>query len=385
MLFNIKSSTNFSGFYIVFEGSTMVEKPGWYGLSHLMEHLVCKSFEHLQDVFQQKNIKWNAYTSSSEVVFFMTGLDRHISAHKKEFLELILSYSPTQAQLDNEKKIVLEEYKRAFSSQMQSHYLNLQRKMFNYYDAIGLRSDIENFTLEDCNYYLDKYLKSPTKIINISQNHEFLIDIPFREKPELKNFEIQNNTEFYKIKSDEHTLVPDGKIPLELINDFKNKSNIILSSPVIKNDFAKIDFLCEMAGSGLNSPLYKEVREKLGLVYNLFCFNDGFNEENSMIIIGTDTSNNNVEKVISTIKNILDNKTTYLTQERFDIIKDRYKTKIEEAEILNHTEFRKYIQPDNWAIEKIIDTITLDEILAIADKYLNWDKIRVSVDKSEFE
>ena len=110
MIVNVKSSTGLSGFYIIFEGSTMNEKNGHKGLSHLLEHLVCKSFEHLQNVFQQKNIKWNAYTSSTEVVFFMRGLDRHINFHKKEFLDLILSYEPTQEQLDNEKKIVLEEY-----------------------------------------------------------------------------------------------------------------------------------------------------------------------------------------------------------------------------------------------------------------------------------
>ena len=62
----------------------MNEKPGWYGISHLMEHLVCKSFDHLQDVYQQKNIKWNAYTSNTEVVFYMKGLDRHINEYKKE-------------------------------------------------------------------------------------------------------------------------------------------------------------------------------------------------------------------------------------------------------------------------------------------------------------
>jgi len=136
MIVNIKSETGLSGFYIVFDGSTMVEKPGWFGISHLMEHLVCKSFEHLRDIFQQKDITWNAYTGSDEICFFMTGLDRHINTHKREFLDFILNYEPTQEQLDNEKRVVLEEYKRAFNSQLQSHYLNLQRKLFNYYDAI---------------------------------------------------------------------------------------------------------------------------------------------------------------------------------------------------------------------------------------------------------
>ena len=47
MIINLKSQNDLSGFYIVYEGSTNLEKPGWYGLSHLMEHLLCKTFFHL--------------------------------------------------------------------------------------------------------------------------------------------------------------------------------------------------------------------------------------------------------------------------------------------------------------------------------------------------
>jgi len=94
MIVNVKSETGLSGFYIIFDGSTMNEKPGWFGLSHCLEHLVCKSFEHLQNTYQQKSVEWNAYTSNTNVVFFMKGLDRHINEFKNEFLKLILSYEP---------------------------------------------------------------------------------------------------------------------------------------------------------------------------------------------------------------------------------------------------------------------------------------------------
>ena len=385
MITNVTSQTGLSGFYIIFDGSTMNEKPGWYGLSHLMEHLVCKSFEHLQNTYQQKNIKWNAYTSNGEVVFFMRGLDRHINAHKKEFLELILSYEPTQEQLDNEKKIVLEEYKKSFNSQVESHYLNLQRKMFNYYNAIGLRSDIENFTLQDCKDYLNLFCKKPTKIINVSKYNNFETDVQFREKPELKPFEIKNYTNLHIITSDDETNVPEGMIPLELINDYKNKVSIINSSPIITKDLAYVSFLCEMLGSGLNSPLYKEVREKLGLVYNISCYNDRLNDKCSMIGISTDTSKKNIEIVQNQIKYVLENKEKFLTQERFDIIKDSYITRLEESEWLNYANIKRYIDEPEWLVENIINDITLKDVHNLVDQYLNWDVIYKSVDKTEFE
>jgi predicted Zn-dependent peptidase len=385
MITNVKSSTGLSGFYIIFEGSTMVEKNGHKGLSHLLEHCICKSFEHLQNIYQQKNIKWNAYTSNEEVVFYMRGLDRHINSHKKEFLDLILSYEPTQEQLDNEKKIVLEEYKKSFNSQIEAHYMNLQRKRFNYYNAIGLRSDIEKFTLQDCKDYLKKFYKKPTKIINISKFNDFEHPAKFRKKPNVKPFQIKDYDNLHIITSDEETDVPEGMIPLEIINNFKNKVSIINTSPIITKNFAYASFLCEMLGSGLNSPLYKEVREKLGLVYSIHCYNDKLNDKSSMIGISTDTSNKNIDIVQNQIKMVLENKEKYLTQERFDIVKDSYLTKIEESEILNYSSIRKYIDDPEWLIETIINDVTLQDVYDLVDQYLDWNKLYKSVDKTEFE
>ena len=384
MILNVKSETGLSGFYIIFDGSTMNEKPGWYGLSHLMEHLVCKSFEHLQDIYQEKNIKWNAYTSNDAVVFYMKGLDRHINAHKKEFLDLILGYEPDQEKLDNEKKIVLEEYKMSFNGQGEAHYLNLHRKIFNYYNAIGLRSDIENFTLQDCKEYLDLYYKNPTKIINISKFNDFESDVEFRIPDDFEPFEIKINNNLHIIESDDETCVPDGMIPLEIINDYKNKVSILNCSPIITKDFAYIQFLCDMLGSGLNSPLYKEVREKLGLVYSISCFVDRFNPTSCAISIMTDTSNKNIEIVQNQIKGVIENKEKFLTQERFDIIKENHITRLEESEILNYSNISKYMDDPEWRIENIIHKITLQDVHDMVDKYLNWNDIYKSIDKTEF-
>ena len=385
MIVNAKSETGLSGFYVIFDGSTMNEKPGWYGISHLLEHLKCKSIDHLQNLYQQKNIKWNAYTSNDCVVFYMRGLDRHINEHKKEFLDLLLSYEPTQEQLDNEKKIVMEEYKMSFNSQGSAHYMNLQRKMFGYYNAIGLRSDIENFTLQDCKEYLDLFYKKPTRIINISKYNDFESDVEFREKVEAKPFEIKMNMNLYTITSDDETDVPEGMIPLEIITDYKNKISILNSSPILTKDFAYASFLCEMLGSGLNSPLYKEVREKLGLVYSISCFVDKLNNTSCTIGIMTDTSLKNIETVQNQIKNVLENKEEFLTQERFDIVKDSYITKLEESEILNYSNVGKYMDESEWRIESIINTISLQDVYNVVDEYLNWDNMYKSIDKTEFE
>jgi len=379
---NIKNEIELSSFYIIFNGSTMNEKPGWYGISHLMEHLVCKSFEHLQDDFQRYGISWNAYTDNTEIVFHMSGLDEWVNKYKYEFLNSILSYEPTEEELENEKKIVLEEYKDSFNEQIYSHWLNLDRKLFNYYGPIGLRTDIENFTLNDCKNFLELTYKKPSKIINVSKYNDFNQPIDLKTPIEYEPFKFVNN-EFFYIKNDDD-IVPDNKIPLELINDFKSKESIINVSEIITEDFPYIDFTCSMLGDGLNSPLYQEIRENNGLSYYIGCYNKKLNNNSSVINIYTETSPENVEKVQQLIYHVLSNKEKYLTQDRFDIIKDNYIVKIKKNNILVHDRLNKYINPDKWNIENIIYDITLDDVYNIIDKYFNFEKYYKSIYNKEF-
>jgi hypothetical protein len=78
------------------------------------------------------------------------------------------------------------------------------------------------------------------------------------------------------------------------------------------------------------------------------------------------------------------NKELYLNQERFDIIKDGYLTKLEESQILNYSNIYKYMNEPEWLMENIINDITLKDVHDIVDKYLNWNNIYKSIDITEF-
>ena len=179
MVVNLKSQTDLSGFYIIYYGSTLLEERGNYGISHLMEHLMCKNFEHLREDFEKEGIDWNAYTSSNEIVFYFTGLDRYLSKRRNELVDLMSDFNISKQQFENERKIVLEEYSDYFSDQTESHMLNLTRKLFNVYDPIGLREDLESLKFMDCLNFFEKQFAQPSKIINVSPKSLFKYDGPF--------------------------------------------------------------------------------------------------------------------------------------------------------------------------------------------------------------
>jgi predicted Zn-dependent peptidase len=368
MIINLKSKTDLSGFYVVYEGSTNLEKKGWYGISHLMEHLMCKNFDHLQEDFDRDGIDWNAYTSSNEIVFYLTGLDEKVNKWKGEFMDLLSQFNVTKEQFENERNIVLEEYMDAFNDQTQSHQMNLSRKLFNDYDPIGLKEDLENLKFMDCLNFFELQYSKPTKIINISKNKEYKNrEVDFVEREIIKPLEFGNHN-----------------VSLELNNDFKDKSSLVMLSPVINEDFAYVHFINAMLSLGLKSPLYQEVREKKGLVYYIHCYQSRMNKQ-GLLNIATQTSNKNFDKVVDSIKTVITNPDKFLTKERFNLVKDFYNVRRQKDEILRYKNVNQWISPSGWSIYDILDTVNLKKIKEVYEKYYQFDKFYISNDKKEFK
>jgi len=371
----IKSLVPLSGFFIVYHGSVMNEKKGIYGISHLMEHLLCKGIFPLLEDFESDGIHWNAYTSDTMVVFHMTGLNRNVNKWKKIFYEKIQNFDISEDIFQNEKKIVIEEYKDAFNSQGECHSLNLFRKLYNYYEPIGLLEDLQALTLRDCKDYFELQYRKPNMIVEISNSEDTDTDEFF------KSLEYDNRD--YA----ENELVFDPKEDFihEKGNEYNDKSSIINLSEVISDDFPKVDFICRMLGGGLKSPLYDEIREKNGLVYFFHCYQSKITFSTSVVVLQTETSNENVEKVQNIIANILANPKKYMTQERFQITKEYYINNTEMEDVLLYCNARKTYTPSKFLIESILKDITYEEILRVYDKYFDFSKFYKSVDKNEFE
>ena len=109
MILNLPSQTDLSGFYVAFNGSAYIETSGMYGMSHLIEHLVCKNFKPFYSDFERKGINYNAFTADNKIVFLMTGLDKYVSEYKNQFLDKILEgVNVTEEEFETERQIVYE-------------------------------------------------------------------------------------------------------------------------------------------------------------------------------------------------------------------------------------------------------------------------------------
>ena len=131
-ILNLTNETELSGFYVFYKGSTLNERVGIRGISHLMEHLMCKGIIQFTDEFDQNGISWNAGTGDDYIVFYFTGLEEKLDLFRDRIVTALSTFKVTEKQFENERKIVIEEYKDAFNDQAEYHMENLDRKFFRF-------------------------------------------------------------------------------------------------------------------------------------------------------------------------------------------------------------------------------------------------------------
>jgi predicted Zn-dependent peptidase len=368
MIINLKSQNNLSSFYIIWEGSTNLEKKGWYGIAHLCEHLQTKMIDHLQEDFDRDGIDWNLWTSSNEICMYIQGLEDKVNKWKYIIMDLIFEFKITKEQFENERKIVIEEYLDSMNNQTEVHQSNLYRKLFNNYGPIGLKEDLESLKFLDIINFWELQYSKPSKIINVSKNKEYKNrEIDFIERQIIKPLEFGNH-----------------KASLELKNDFKDKSSLVILSPVINEDFAYVHFINSMLSLGLKSPLYQQVREKKGLVYYIHCYQTRINNQ-GLVNIATQTSNNNFNEVVKSIKSVIGNPDKFITKERFSLVKDFYNVRRQKDEILRYKNVSQWISPPGWSIYDILDTVSIKKIKDVYEKYYKFNNFYISNDKDEFK
>lgn len=363
MIKNIKSQTDLSGFYIIYKGSTLLEHKGVYGISHLMEHLVCKSYDKYQDELDVDGITANAYTSVNDVVFHFTGLEENLSKWKNKLLNSLLSFDITKEQFETERSIVIQEYLDTFNDQSSAHFYNFLREKYGSYGAIGLKSDLMDLTYMDCLEYFSKQFSKPDYIINVSKNDNFSTNIQFADRNPDKVFSISDNV-----------------VPIERVARFDSKESVVIYCDGYNENQYLIKFLSNMLSFGLQSPLYNEVREKRGLAYYIFMQGIRLNNT-SAPMISTMTTPNKVDEVYKVILDVISNRKQHITPKRFELIKSALINGYKISKINRYSNVGKYLEPNVFNLENKIENIEFEQIYDFSEKFLDPDNFKMDTFK----
>lgn len=376
MIVNLKSLTDLSGFYIVYYGSCNLEKPGTYGISHACEHIFCQAFEHMQDDLDNAGISWNAATYSNYIVYYFTGLEENLASFRDKLTKAISIFKVTKERFETEMKIIYQEYLDSFNSQDWSHALNLYRRKFNHYGPIGLGQDIKSITYEKFMEFYNLQYSNPDKIINVSKTfkYENLKGLKFKNKKEVKTFTDFADPFNYPIKEN-----PKAKI--EKLADFQGKCSVIYYTDLITDtqDVSKIAFINLMLVMGLNSPLYRLLREQKQIAYSMHLDLDRMGSI-GINAYRTVTTKKNLKTLEQGLKEVLNNPSKYLTQERFELVNNVLKINLKKRDINRYKNIDDQLEPIEWDVYQLVDNCKLDDLLTIYDKYFTFDKYTRSLD-----
>jgi predicted Zn-dependent peptidase len=344
----IDSSIGMSYFGIMFDSGGIWENEGLRGCSHFMEHLMCKTYEHLYSKMRRFNVSDNAFTMDNNVVFFASGLDECISEFSQVMLDELLSQEKlwTSEQFETEKKIILQEYGDSFNDQFSGAYVNAIRKYFGYFGALGAREDIENFTYDKSLEMAKKWFSTPRKIITVG-NHDIQYTGNYIYKTYTKT-----------LKFDEYD------VPLESIpKEDQSVVSLVLKEPVSIKKAPIINLLRNCLANGLESPLYQEVREKRGLAYFVY-FNQDVIGNEVVLAASSQTANENVTELVNTCKEFFArDMRDVITQSRFEDCKKGIMYQKKQADILPHTgivhteiyPFNTFDGIENFTYEQVVD------------------------------
>lgn len=363
MLTNATSSNDLSAFYVVYKGSCHIEDRGKFGISHLMEHLVCKGFEHLMDEFDACAIDWNAYTSQNEVVFFISGLDEHINRLKEPFLKSLYEFKITPEDLEKEKAIVLAEYKQSFSETTMGHYMCMMRKYFDFYSPIGEASAIQGITLEDCNQFYQKQFSKPSQVINISRNSPFELQLEYASPIEYRKYSMQ---EYADYRPEMYPLV-EGAESIMMFRDEIPKDQSFMNR-----------FVSSILAGGLTSPFYKIIREKYGLVYNMSLMPTYLGDQCFPVFL-TMAPSENVEAIREAAHEVSANIKNLLKFDDFLKFKSYLKNAFKIQEQYMHEDTEAYINPDVKKLKANLQAIDYDQVMEFIDQHYDMSKWHTSL------
>lgn len=360
MIENILSQTDLSLFAVVYKGSCNLEGPGSYGVSHLLEHLMCKNFEDLHDDFEEYCINWNAFTSNNEIVFYISGLEEDLSKFRdKWYKRLTEGFIITPAQFDQEKKIVLQEYSDTFINQ--GNALNLIRQWYGNYQPIGLREDLVNLTYKDMLSLQELIYAKPNQIINISPTWECKWENKLGEAPEFKTYSLNFS----------------NSIPLERVPE-TDKSEIYIFTD-INEDIGELNLIAEIMCGGLQSTMYKELREKLGLCYYV-SFSSNMLGNTAVYVVNSSTTDDNVEAFVDKVNEIFTTPEDFVTEDHYKIMIEKIKRKLKQQDCGVNQKFYYLLEDPDKRYQTVIENISYPKVLELIKKHFSPEKWTVVID-----
>ena len=352
------------------------------GISHVLEHMIFKgtptrSYFEISEEIDYLGANVNAHTTKEETVFYINALTQFLGKSVDILFDIVTNSTIDEKELEKEKDVIVEEIKMYKDSPddlvFETNYADCINGQYGK-PIIGTEESVKGFTAKEIRkYYRERYTKDNILIV-VSGNFD---------KDEI----IQKINEYFG-------KLADTKVDRREKIDFSfnagkktvskdiNQVNICISHKSEDYNSEKkvyIDILSNIIGGSMSSRLFQEIREKNGLAYSVYTYNQYYLSGGlTSTYIGTNLESYEkaIEITLLEFKKLRENG---VTEEELQKSKNKYISRISFAMenprsrmgILGNYYIRKNEILDTEKLKNEVNTVRLEDVNNFARmKYL---------------
>lgn len=307
----IKRNTQLMSLQLGVKVGALLENHKERGISHFIEHLVFKGTKHrnneeLNNELENLGGEYNAYTDYSSTVYSITALEDELENSIELMADMIINPSFPEEEIEKERGVILAEIRTSKDDIEDFSFNKVNEAGFKLsalrYDIIGNEKNILNLKRENIiNFYNRFYLPNNSLLTIVSSlDHDKALNLAQKGFGGWKYGEIE--------KKD---IISEKNSPVKVISfkkDIEQSTIVYLYTfhDLPKSKELALKILNHKLGESANSILFRELREKRGLAYDIYTHMDMSTYIKSFYIY-TAVAEENIDSTIETIDNCIMN------------------------------------------------------------------------------
>jgi predicted Zn-dependent peptidase len=351
------------------------------GISHLIEHMLFKGTERrsaraIAETMDGVGANLNAFTDKETTCYYVKVIDHHVPLAIDVLADMFLNSTFDPVELAKEQNVVLEEIKMYDDSPDEMIHDLFIRTMWSGSDlgepTIGYADTVSALTRDDLRAHMHGHYAPNAIVVAAAGNvvHERIVELfaeafaaydgrcepPVPEHPRLTAANV------FKHKDTEQVYVVLGTRGLSLRDERRYALSV----------------LDTILGGGMSSRLFQEVREKRGLVYSVYSFQQAYREA-GLFAVSAGTSPKNVQECVDVISEELQRAAREgVSEAELSLAKEHIKgsltLSLESTSSrmirLGRGEFTHGYHLTTEEIESKIDAVTCEQVLSLSHELL---------------
>lgn len=362
------------------------------GVSHFLEHLCFRgtkkrqSAKDISEAIEGVGGILNGGTDKELTVYWCKVASTHFEKALDVLSDMVLNSRFESRDIERERKVIVEEIGMSRDSPHQLVGMLIDELLWPNHplgrDVAGTRESVGSMSRDLILDFLRHEYTPQNTVISIAGNieHSHALDEVSKQFSEWKNNSKSLDFDVYQEKINPR---------LKIENRDTEQTHLCIALPGVSLTDPKrfpLDLLNVILGEGMSSRLFLEVRDKLGLAYNVHSYLDHFHDSGALTVYaGVEPGNLKVSieailKQLSALKEPV--RQEELTKAK-ELSKGRLALRMEDSRSVagwtgGQETLNGYILTVDDVIEKI-DVVTAEDLAKLASDLFTGDKLRLSV------